>query len=190
MRIRRWWRIAAALGPMASASILAAQVSTPAHFASWHVDASVPRHLASVPDSSRPGANASGMVLGGITGMFVGFFAGAAIGAAASGGGEDDLGAAVLGGLLVATVTTPVGVHLGNHGRGRLADDLLISALIGGVGIALATGTDEGGWLLMLPIGQIIGSTWTEVRSMPPAAAPRRFTLISSSLLERRLTSR
>jgi len=149
---------------------LQAQMPAPTHFESWQ-PASVPPSLqVGIPDSARAPANASGMVMGGIAGMFAGYFVGGMLYAAASGSGEGDLGAAILSGLVVATFTTPAGVHLGNRGRGSLSSDLLVSAAIGAVGIAVASSTDSGAWLLLLPIGQIIGSSWMEAQSMPKVA--------------------
>lgn len=149
---------------------LQAQMPAPTHFESWR-PAPVPNTLrAGIPDSVRAPANGSGMIMGGLAGMFAGYFVGGMLYAAASGSGEGDLGAAILSGLVVATFTTPAGVHLGNRGRGSLISDVMVSAAIGAVGIAVASSTDSGAWLLMLPVGQIIGSAWMEAQSMPKVA--------------------
>jgi hypothetical protein len=143
----------------------------PAHFVTWRpLPASTP--TTTIPDSIRQAANGSGMVLGGIAGMFAGYLVGGVIAAVAFDGGDDydQLNAAVFGGLIAATVTTPAGVHLGNRGRGNYLSDLLVSAAIGGIGVALATSTDNAAWLLVLPIGQIIGSALMEAQSMPKEA--------------------
>lgn len=144
----------------------------PAHFVTWRPSASTPTGTITIPDSVRQAANGSGMALGGIAGMFAGYLVGGAIAAAAYADGDDydQLEAAVFGGLIAATVTTPAGVHLGNRGRGNYVSDLLVSAAIGGIGIALATSTDNAAWLLVLPIGQIIGSALMEAQSMPKEA--------------------
>jgi hypothetical protein len=157
---------------LAVAPALHAQMPAPAHFESWR-PAPVPTSMpVGIPDSVRAPANGSGMVMGGITGMFAGYLVGALIGSAAytDGDGYDQLGAAILGGLVAATFTTPIGVHLGNRGRGSLGSDVLLSAAIGAAGIAAASSTDSGAWLLLLPIGQIIGSAWMEAQSMPKVA--------------------
>ncbi len=151
---------------------LEAQTPAPAHFVTWRPSASTPTGMITIPDSVRQAANGSGMVLGGIGGMFAGYLVGGVIAAVAFDGGDDydQLNAAVFGGLIAATVTTPAGVHLGNRGRGNYLSDLLVSAAIGGIGIALATSTDNAAWLLVLPIGQIIGSAIMEAQGMPKEA--------------------
>jgi hypothetical protein len=155
---------------LAVAPALHAQMPAPAHFESWQ-PAPVPTSMpVGIPDSVRAPANGSGMVMGGLAGMFAGYFVGGMLYAAASGSGEGDLGAAILSGLVVATFTTPAGVHLGNRGRGSLISDIMVSAAIGAAGIAAASSTDSGAWLLLLPIGQIIGSAWMEAQSMPKVA--------------------
>jgi len=144
----------------------------PTHFESWLPTPAPALSQVGIPDSARAPANGSGMVLGGITGMFVGYLVGGVFAAAAynDGDGHDQLNAAILGGLIAATFTTPAGVHLGNRGRGRYLNNLVVSMAIGGAGFGLAVATDSGARLLRLPIGQIIGSAWMEARGMPKVA--------------------
>jgi hypothetical protein len=153
------------------AAPLMAQMAPPAHFETWRPPPSERIPLTSSSDSSRPAANGSGMVLGGVTGFVLGYVVGGAIGAAAYRGGDSDsydqLGAAVFGGAIMSSIAIPVGVHLGNRGRGKLVNSLLPSLAIGGIGIAVAVGSDNGIPLLVMPLAQIIASVWTESNSMP-----------------------
>ena len=153
-------------------SALQAQMPAPAHFESWQPAPLRTSVQVGMPDSVRAPANGSGMILGGITGMFAGYLVGAGLAAAIynDGDGYDQLDAAVFGGLIAATFATPAGVHLGNRGRGSYLNDLLVSIAIGGVGIGIASSTDNAAWLLVLPIGQIIGSAWMEAHGMPKVA--------------------
>lgn len=157
---------------LAVSPALQAQMPAPTHFVTW--DPIVPMSTLAIvmPDSVRAPANGSGMILGGITGMFAGYLVGAGLAAAIynDGDGYDQLDAAIFGGLIAATFATPAGVHLGNRGRGSYLNDLLVSIAIGGVGIGIASSTDNAAWLLVLPIGQIIGSAWMEAHGMPKVA--------------------
>jgi len=153
---------------LVAAPALKAQVLAPTHFVTWKPTAPTPAMAIVTPDSVRAPANGSGMILGGIAGMFAGYLVGGLAGAALySDNGYDQLDAALLGGLIVAAFTTPAGVHLGNRRRGNYPDDLLVSIAISGLGIGIATSTDQGAWLFLLPIGQIIGSALMEAQSMP-----------------------
>jgi hypothetical protein len=159
-----------------SAVTLAAQVPPPAHFVTWQPAAPAPAMLVDRADSTHPSANGSGMALGGITGLAVGFVTGGSIGSAlydtGSSESDDQLAAAIIGGYLLASLTIPAGVHLGNHSRGNLAADVLVSALVGAVGLGVSAATDNGTPLLVVPIAQILLSAWMEERTMHPAPSP------------------
>jgi hypothetical protein len=79
-------------------------------------------------------------VLGGIVGGTVGLYGGAIAALALNDDGSSDLGdlgAAVLGGLVAEVVLLPLGVHVGNAGKGSFLGDLAVSALTGVAGIGL-----------------------------------------------------
>jgi hypothetical protein len=150
---------------------LAAQMAAPTHFVAWRPDAADPVAVSWTVDSEAPTPNGSGMILGGITGFFIGYSIGGLVGAALA-HDDDDLAAAVFGGAVVSSLTIPVGVHLGNRSRGNVLSDLLISAAIGAAGIGIATATNDGTPLLVTSLAQVITSIWMEERSMHEAIPP------------------
>ena len=155
---------------------LSSQMPPPTHFVSWQPVAPAPAiHLVLV-DSTRPSANGSGMALGGITGLAVGFVTGGLIGAALYDNGssenDDQFAAAIIGGYLLSSITIPAGVHLGNHSRGNLASDVLVSALVGVVGLGISAATDNGTAFLVVPVAQILLSAWMEERTTRHAPPP------------------
>jgi hypothetical protein len=154
---------------------LQAQMPAPTHFESWRPPTSALLPDRPAPDSGHAPPNGSGMLLGGVTGWAIGWAIGAAVGSAVgcsgSYSGECGFGPAISGALVGGSFAIPLGVHLGNHGRGELLKGVLVSAAIGGLGIAVGSSIDDTGlWLLLVPIGQIIGSTWMEAQSTPKVA--------------------
>jgi len=163
-----------------AAGPLHAQMQAPTHFVTWQAPMDTPTRPVSIPDSAYPAANGSGMVLGGITGVFAGYILGGAFGAVFWNSDNSDdwsqFEAAVLGGAIISSATIPLGVHYGNHGRGRLLESLLPSLAIGALGTAVVVGSDNPTPLLLMPIAQMIASAWFESRSMaradPAGASP------------------
>jgi hypothetical protein len=171
VRTRLGLLVLAALGSLGAPPPLPAQGPSPAHFESWRpaeVRAAVRKSAA---DSAFPSANGSGMILGGVTGFVLGYAIGGLVGSAIE-SGEDDLGAAIFGGAVVSSFTIPLGVHLGNHSRGNVLDDLLASAVIGFAGIGIAAATNDGVPLLLTSLTQVIASSWLEERATRKPAPP------------------
>ncbi len=168
--------LAAVLAFTGSAETLAAQMPPATHFVTWQPAPPAPAIHMGWVDSASGSANGSGMALGGITGLAVGFVTGGLIGSALYDNGssesDDQLAAAIIGGYLLASVTIPAGVHLGNHGRGNLASDVLVSALVGAVGLGISAATDNGTPFLVVPIAQILLSAWMEERTMHQTPSP------------------
>lgn len=172
MRRRLTSSIAMVLGSTLWVGALAAQGPAPAHFETWSPPPTELLLHIPVRDSGHAAPNGSGMVLGGITGWVVGWMVGAlvgnAIGCTGGSSGDCDFGPALGGAMVAGSFSIPLGVHMGNHGRGDLLKDVLVSAAIGGLGIAVGSSVDETGlWLLLVPIGQIVGSVWMESKSTP-----------------------
>jgi hypothetical protein len=171
-RVRPWAVLVLMIFVLAPTT-LAAQMAAPAHFESWRPARLSPLARTRMPDSATPTANGSGMILGGIAGVAVGYVAGGLLGSLVacsdtpSDDGDCELGAFVIGGSIASTFTIPFGVHEGNHGRGQFSRDLLISAALGAVGLGLAAATDNATVFLATPIAQIIASIWMEARTMP-----------------------
>jgi len=147
---------------------LAAQMQAPTHFVAWRPGGGASAVRLSTVDSTAPKANGSGMILGGITGFVIGYSIGGLVGAALE-NDEEDLAGAVFGGAVVSSLTIPLGVHLGNHSRGNVLNDLLVSVAIGAAGIGIATATNDGAPLLVTSLAQVIASIWMEERTMPKA---------------------
>lgn len=151
---------------------LPAQAPASTHFVTWRPEAAASAVWRPAADSAAPSANASGMTLGGIAGVAVGYMAGGLLSALVAcidtpyDDGDCELGAFVIGGLIASTVTIPIGVHMGNHGRGDLSRDLLVSAAIGAVGLGAAAATENGTVFLFTPLAQVIASIWMEERTM------------------------
>lgn len=168
MRGRSAFRLLAILF-FAPSSTLHAQLPGPAHFETWRPPPSELLPATLPTDTSQAATNTSGMLLGGVTGWVVGWAAGALVGSTLVCGtdsSECGFGPGIAGALLAGSFTIPAGVHLGNHGRGDLLKGVLVSAAIGGLGIAVGSSVDDTGlWLLFVPIGQIIGSVWMETKS-------------------------
>jgi len=163
---------------LALSPALHAQMPAPAHFERWRPPSSALLPDRPAPDSGRAATNGSGMLLGGVTGWVVGWAAGALVGGAlgCSGdhSGECGFGPGIAGALVAGSFTIPAGVHLGNYSRGDLLKDVLVSAAIGGIGIAVGSSVDDTGvWLLLVPVGQIIGSVVMETKSTPRASPPQ-----------------
>ena len=114
------------------------------------------------------------MILGGLIGGTAGFFAGALIGGAAGGGnrlcGDDPCGleGALWGAGAGVSLGVPFGVHVANHGRGRLAEVLLASVAAAGFGLVAAHATDNGLPLLFVPVAQLSLSLAIEGRASSP----------------------
>lgn len=121
------------------------------------------------PKVKKPGSVA-GALLGGVLGGVVGFAGGALIGLYADDcykdGGEETAFCNVDTGLYAGSaggaVLLAAGVHLGNGKHGRFEKDLLVSVLIGGVGLGTAIATESPTILLTVPIVQLIGTVVME----------------------------
>lgn len=106
----------------------------------------------------KPSAGRTQQIAGGSRGtMFVGALVGGLVGAAAGVGVgyvlADDvgcgdewcvLGGAVVGGLVGESVGMPVGAHLVNRRRGDLFRGIIMTTLVGGAGLGLASAFDSG----------------------------------------------
>ena len=148
--------IAIVIASLAPAPPVQAQMPVPAHFESWQLDLRARPGRITIPDSAIAKGSGSGMVLGGIGGTLVGWFAGLAVGAAVS-DWEESNGPAY-GAMVGATVGIPLGVHMGNHSQGSLLNDLLVSAAIGAAGIAVTSATDSWIPIVLTPLAQLIST--------------------------------
>jgi len=167
MRIRLMvFGVIAAL--LAAAPPIQAQLPVPARFESWQPDLRAQAGRIAILDSTIAKGSGSGMLLGGIGGTLVGWLAGLAVGAAVSDweGGNGPAYGAMVG----ATVGVPVGVHFGNHAQGSLLNDLLVSAAIGAVGIAVTSATQSGIPILLTPLAQVIATIAMEDHATRKAA--------------------
>lgn len=126
--------------------------------------AAVEQHPVSVSRASNP----AGMVAGALLGGTAGFFAGAMIGGSLENRywpcSCDDPGllGAVYGALIGETVGLATGAHLGNGRRGNLGLDVLMSAGVAVLGVAMFSGGDGTG-LIAVPLGQLVAVALTEV---------------------------
>lgn len=119
--------------------------------------------------AQKPGS-VVGATLGGILGGAVGFAGGALIGLYADDcykhGGESSLFCNFDTGLVVGSTSGAVllatGVHLGNGRHGSFKNDLLVSVLIGGVGLGTALAAESPTMLFSVPIVQLIGTVYME----------------------------
>lgn len=124
--------------------------------------------------AQKPGS-VVGATLGGILGGVVGFAGGALIGLYADDcykhGGEASLFCNFDTGLLVGSTSGALllatGVHLGNGKHGRMKYDLLVSVLLGGVGLGAAFAAESPAILLSTPIAQLIGTVCMERKKTP-----------------------
>ncbi len=126
------------------------------------------------PGPERPESRSgSTLVFAGVTGMAVGFAAGAVVGVGVAGcsdtgEGYCSLGAGAFGGLAGATIGIPLAVHLVNHRRGSLSQEVAFSSGLFLAGLAFTAATDEAVVLLMIPLAQIAGSIWMESKGTEP----------------------
>lgn len=67
-----------------------------------------------------------------------------------------------------ASTLLPLAVHLANHRRGNLAQDLVVSLSVGAAGMAIADATDSGWPLLGIPIVQLAAIITMERHASPP----------------------
>jgi hypothetical protein len=136
--------------------------------------ASLPPQPEDTTKVKKPGS-VLGAALGGILGGVVGFAGGAVIGLYADDcykhGGESSLFCNFDTGLVVGSATGAVllatGVHLGNGRHGQFKSDLLVSVLIGGVGLGAALGAKSPVILFSVPVVQLIGTVYMERRKTP-----------------------
>ena len=105
------------------------------------------------------------MVLGGLAAGAVGFVGGLYFGDAA--GPTDDLAVVFAWGLAVESLALPLGVHVGNEGRGKLWTSGLASLALGrGGGVV----TYKSGTAAVVPVfvaAQLVAAVALESRSTP-----------------------
>ena len=154
---------------LAVSPALQAQMPAPTHFVSWQPDLSPPGNRIPVPDTATAKGSGSGMVLGGIGGTLIGWLVGGAVGTLVS-DWESGNGPAY-GAMVGASVGVPVGVHMGNHSQGSLLNDVLVSAGIGAVGIAVTSASDNWLGILLTPLAQVIVTIAMEDHAVRKAAA-------------------
>src|SRR5690606_3571337 len=121
------------------------------------------------PQISR-GAMFGGALVGGL----VGFAAGAGLGYTLSddvGCGDEwcVLGGAVIGGLVGESVGMPVGAHVVNRRRGDLVRGIIMTTLVGGAGLGLASAfdSDAGATLALTALAQAFVAAAIEDSSTP-----------------------
>lgn len=124
-----------------------------------------------VPSAPRePGqARSTSMAFGGTVGGVTGFMAGALVASGLSrncGGEFCGLGAAFMGGLIGETLAIPLGVHLANRSQGNFGTALAGSVVSGAAALLLLDATDEGTFVLAIPLAQIVTSVLIEGRTM------------------------
>jgi hypothetical protein len=116
-----------------------------------------------VPAARSADGDVAGMILGAVTLGTAGLFAGGMIGNRfQSHPCEDCLEGPFYGALAGVSLAIPAGVHLANHGRGRLGPSVAASLGIGALGFGAAALTDNWGLLLAIPVLQIAASIGIE----------------------------
>ena len=124
-----------------------------------------------------------GMVGAGIGCGAAGFMAGALIGASTSDNPQnefDGLEEALVLGSLTGGITLPMGVHLANGNRGDTGKVVLTSLAIGAAGWWAAFAAESPGFLLVIPVMQLVGCVMVEEstarhnmeREAPPESRP------------------
>jgi hypothetical protein len=107
------------------------------------------------------------MILGGLAGGAVGFFAFGYAGALLADRYADDgsdgweaLGGFAIGAVVGESVLLPLGVHIANRRQGDFATSLLVSAGIAAAGIGLTAAVEDMGivFLPAIPVAQLIST--------------------------------
>ena len=128
------------------------------------------------PSSKQPPASISGpirpqtqrssalLALGGVLAGTAGVFGGAIIGAEFTKGNCEDcfLEGLVYGSVAGGSILLPLGVHLANGHRGNYGASLLASCGLGVAGLGLAVATNEGGFMIPVPVLQLVSSILIE----------------------------
>jgi hypothetical protein len=122
------------------------------------------------PARSRVGALIVGGLIGGAAGFFTGAYTGGTLGGGNRVCGDDPCGleGALWGAAAGVTVGLPLGVHVANHRRGSLGEELIASMAAAGVGLAAASATNSGVPLLVVPVAQLSLSIAIEQRESAP----------------------
>ncbi|HEX8277031.1 MAG TPA: hypothetical protein VF615_30595 [Longimicrobiaceae bacterium] len=145
-----------------------AELASPAP--AWPGRAPLAAAGAAPPDSGQARPAYAGMVAGGLLG---GALAGGAVYLLAQGSGNS-LGADVVTGMVGGSVAIPLGVHLGNRGRGSLGPTVL-AGLGAGLGSVLLAGLEAGSaewYLLGAPVAALGAAVFVEGRTTPRTAGP------------------
>ncbi len=128
---------------------------------------SSPEPAPAIQPIPRERANPALMAAAGAAGGAVGFFAGALAGAKLTEHDCEDCAfvGAIYGAVAGGSALLPLGVHVANRGRGNLGLSLLSSLVIGGAGLALASGTNSAAVMVPVPVLQIVSSILIERRT-------------------------
>ena len=96
----------------------------------------------------------------------VSFVAGGYLGAMAAGSCEGSdhcyLGAFLFGGYVGWSLGLAAGTHLGNRRRGNVGYTLAASAVVGGIGMAVALAVDDPWVVVMTPLVQLVSTVVVE----------------------------
>lgn len=137
--------------------------------------APVPAGPPSRPDTNR---DAIRLVMGGlglgVVGVFVGGYAGAKIEENGGCAGDDlcGLAGAFVGATVGETLLLPAGVHLANDARGNYALALGAASLVGVTSWVVTIATNNGIFLLAIPVGQLIAAALVELHTGATPRAP------------------
>lgn len=129
---------------------------------------------------SRPDTNqdAVRLVMGGlglgVVGVFVGGFAGAKIEESGGCAGDDYCGwlGALVGATVGETILMPAGVHVANDARGNYALAVGAASLVGITSWVVTLATNDGIFLLAIPVGQLITAALVELHTGATPRAP------------------
>lgn len=135
-----------------------AEIRAPAP--AWPGRAPLPAPAASQTDSARSRPDYLGMVGGGLVGAAIG---GGAVYLLAR-GSTRSLGADVVAGMVGGMVAIPIGVHLGNRGRGSLGPTILASlgAGLGTLFLGAVGGEAAEPLVLGAPVAALAGAVFAE----------------------------
>ncbi len=129
--------------------------------------AATPMVLGVPQPQARPGRSPVVLALGGVLAGTAGAFGGAWIGNEITKDACEDcfLEGLVYGGVAGGSALLPLGVHLANGHRGNYGASLLASLGIGAVGLGLAAATNEGAFMIPVPVLQLVSSILIERRT-------------------------
>ena len=147
-------------------AMLPATLHAQAPVASSQLDA----HAVRLQTQNRTSASNGRLVIGGLAGGAVGFFALGYIGALIADDASDDefaaLGGFATGAVIGETIGLPLGVHLANGRQGKLLPSVLTSSGISALALFAATrGEDHLEYLLVVPLVQLVTSIAIERRT-------------------------